>query len=48
MMAIRPQGIIPSQRRAQELHPEDAKILKEEDQSMWDIERGEERSEHDL
>jgi len=48
MMAVRPQGMIPSQRRSRELHPEDAKILGEEDQTMWDIERGEERSEHDL
>jgi branched-chain amino acid transport system permease protein len=48
MMAFRPQGMIPSQRRARELHPDDAKVLKEEDQSMWDIEKAEDRSEHDL
>lgn len=48
MMAFRPQGILPSKRRAQELHPEDAKTLQEEDQSMWDIEHGAKRSEHDL
>jgi len=48
MMAVRPQGMIPSQRRSRELHPEDTKILEEEDQTMWDIERGEDRSEHDL
>lgn len=48
MMALRPQGMIPSSRRAQELHPEDEKILEEEDQSMWDIEHGADRSDHDL
>ncbi|MDO8964604.1 MAG: ABC transporter ATP-binding protein [Coriobacteriia bacterium] len=48
MMAFRPQGIIPSQRRALELHPDDSKILHDEDQSMWDIEQGDKRSEHDL
>jgi branched-chain amino acid transport system permease protein len=30
MMALRPQGFLPSQRRAQELHPEDEAILDEE------------------
>lgn len=30
MMAVRPQGILPSQRRARELAPEDDKILEEE------------------
>jgi len=48
MMAVRPQGMIPSVRRAQELHPEDEKTLEEEDQSLWDIKHGAERSEHDL
>ncbi|HEY3317860.1 MAG TPA: ABC transporter ATP-binding protein [Coriobacteriia bacterium] len=30
MMAVRPQGILPSSRRARELHPEDEAILEEE------------------
>jgi branched-chain amino acid transport system permease protein len=38
MMAVRPQGMIPSTRRAQELHPEDEKILDEENQTLWDVE----------
>ncbi|MCE5204147.1 MAG: hypothetical protein ABFC80_02140 [Coriobacteriales bacterium] len=38
MMAVRPQGIIPSARRARELRPEDERILEEEDQQMWDVE----------
>jgi len=38
MMAVRPQGMIPSSRRARELKPEDDRILAEEDQTMWDIE----------
>jgi branched-chain amino acid transport system permease protein len=48
MMAVRPQGMIPSTRRAQELQPEDEKILEEEDQALWDVEHGSDRSEHDL
>ena len=48
MMAVRPQGMIPSTRRAQELHPEDEKVLEEEDQSLWDIKHGADRSDHDL
>ncbi len=48
MMAVRPQGMIPSTRRAQELHPEDEKVLEEEDQSLWDLKHGADRSEHDL
>ena len=36
MMAVRPQGIIPSKRRALELHPEDARMLAEEDMQLWD------------
>jgi branched-chain amino acid transport system permease protein len=38
MMAVRPQGMIPSTRRAQELHPEDEKLLDEENQTLWDVE----------
>jgi branched-chain amino acid transport system permease protein len=38
MMAFRPQGILPSQRRAMELHPEDAKTLEEANQQLWDVE----------
>jgi branched-chain amino acid transport system permease protein len=40
MMAVRPQGMIPSKRRAQELRPEDDKILDEENQTLWDVEHG--------
>jgi branched-chain amino acid transport system permease protein len=36
MMVVRPQGIIPSKRRARELHPEDQRALNEEDQQLWD------------
>lgn len=36
MMIWRPQGILPSRRRAMELHPEDDKMRDEEDQSLWD------------
>jgi branched-chain amino acid transport system permease protein len=36
MMAVRPQGMIPSSRRARELHPPDARALAEEDQQLWD------------
>ena len=39
MMAVRPQGMIPSSRRAMELHPEDDKILDEENQELYDAER---------
>ncbi|MFA5845012.1 MAG: ABC transporter ATP-binding protein [Coriobacteriia bacterium] len=38
MMAVRPQGIIPSKRRALELRPDDARVLAEEDQQLWDTE----------
>ncbi|MDY0087081.1 MAG: ABC transporter ATP-binding protein [Coriobacteriia bacterium] len=38
MMALRPQGIIPSKRRARELHPEDTKALDEMDQTLYDAE----------
>jgi branched-chain amino acid transport system permease protein len=48
MMAWRPQGILPSKRRAQELHPEDEKTLEEEDQSLWAVEHGIDGSGHDL
>ncbi|HEY5433568.1 MAG TPA: ABC transporter ATP-binding protein, partial [Coriobacteriia bacterium] len=38
MMAVRPQGMIPSSRRAMELRPEDDRILAEEDLTLWDTE----------
>jgi branched-chain amino acid transport system permease protein len=38
MMAVRPQGMIPSSRRTRELKPEDDRVLAEEDQSVWDAE----------
>lgn len=38
MMAVRPQGMIPSTRRALELHPEDDRVLAEEDQELWNTE----------
>lgn len=38
MMAVRPQGMIPSSRRALELRPEDDRVLAEEDQTLWDTE----------
>jgi len=38
MMAVRPQGFIPSKRRARELNPEDDRILAEEDMQAWDVE----------
>ena len=38
MMAVRPQGMIPSKRRALELQPEDDRVLAEEDQELWDTE----------
>lgn len=38
MMAVRPQGMIPSQRRARELKPEDDKVLAEENQTLYDAE----------
>jgi branched-chain amino acid transport system permease protein len=38
MMAVRPQGFIPSKRRARELNPEDDRILAEEDMTSWDVE----------
>jgi branched-chain amino acid transport system permease protein len=47
MMAVRPQGIIPSTRRAQELHPEDEKVLEEENQQLYDVEHGVDGTEHD-
>jgi branched-chain amino acid transport system permease protein len=37
MMAVRPQGMIPSARRALELHPDDQRTLAEEDQTLWDL-----------
>ena len=36
MMAWRPQGIIPSKRRARELHPDDEKMRDEENQTLYD------------
>ncbi|HET6351265.1 MAG TPA: ABC transporter ATP-binding protein [Coriobacteriia bacterium] len=36
MMAIRPQGIIPSKRRARELHPDDEKMLDESNETLFD------------
>lgn len=36
MMAWRPQGILPSQRRARELHPDDEKTLDESNQTLYD------------
>jgi len=38
MMAVRPQGFIPSQRRARELRPDDERMREEEDQQIWDLE----------
>lgn len=37
MMAVRPQGMIPSKRRARELMPEAEWIRDEEDQQLWDL-----------
>jgi len=36
MMAWRPQGILPSKRRARELHPDDESMLEEENQTIYD------------
>ena len=36
MMAWRPQGIIPSKRRARELHPDTEKMLDEENETLYD------------
>ncbi|MHB8761140.1 MAG: ABC transporter permease subunit [Coriobacteriia bacterium] len=38
MMAVRPQGFIPSQRRARELRPDDEHSRDGEDQQLWDLE----------
>lgn len=38
MMIFRPQGILPSKRRAMELHPDSEKILDEENQTLWEAE----------
>jgi branched-chain amino acid transport system permease protein len=38
MMAVRPQGMIPSKRRSLELHPEDDRTLAQEDMGLWEIE----------
>ena len=42
MMAWRPQGFIPSKRRAMELAPEDEKVLDEENQQLWEAEHNHE------
>jgi len=36
MMALRPQGILPSKRRARELHPDDERSLDEMNQTIYD------------
>lgn len=36
MMALRPQGILPSARRARELHPETEKMLDDENEALYD------------
>ncbi len=36
MMAWRPQGILPSKRRARELHPEDDAVLEDENETLYD------------
>jgi branched-chain amino acid transport system permease protein len=38
MMAIRPQGILPSKRRARELNPIDDTVLAQENQELWEAE----------
>ena len=48
MMAVRPQGIWPSARRAMELHPDDAKIRDEESQSLWEAQNKTDTADHDL
>jgi branched-chain amino acid transport system permease protein len=48
MMASRPQGFLPSKRRAMELKPADEKVLDEENQSLYDAEHQHETSDHDL
>jgi branched-chain amino acid transport system permease protein len=46
MMAVRPQGIIPSSRLARELHPESDALLADEDQTLWDLEHRDQTSAH--
>jgi branched-chain amino acid transport system permease protein len=41
MMAVRPQGMIPSKRRARELQPADDRVLAGEDLTMFDLEYSE-------
>jgi len=36
MMAVRPQGILPSKRRARELHPDDEKMRDDESETLYD------------
>ncbi len=43
MMAFRPEGMIPSRRRARELHPEDG-VLADENQTLYDVEHEEKLS----
>jgi branched-chain amino acid transport system permease protein len=38
MMAVRPQGILPSKRRARELQPIDDRVLAQENQQLWEAE----------
>ncbi|MDO9107772.1 MAG: branched-chain amino acid ABC transporter permease, partial [Coriobacteriia bacterium] len=38
MMIFRPQGILPSKRRAMELHPETERMLDDENQQLWEAE----------
>jgi branched-chain amino acid transport system permease protein len=40
MMAVRPQGIIPSKRRSLELHPDDERTLENEDMTLYDATTG--------
>ncbi|TLM95939.1 MAG: ABC transporter ATP-binding protein, partial [Actinobacteria bacterium] len=40
MMAWRPQGIIPSKRRARELHPDDERMLDIENETLFDAQHG--------
>jgi hypothetical protein len=48
MMALRPQGILPSKRRARELHPIDESIKEHEDQQIWEAEHNTNTPNHDL
>ncbi len=48
MMALRPQGILPSKRRARELHPVDEIEKEHEDQQLWEAEHKTNSPGHDL